>query len=460
MPTRDCTLEKSFDVICERIRDRSDVLTRLLDTLEAKEVYEELFPETRRGAAPGLPGGGKAAKTATVAGFVTAIAEKTFRKERTVFLDVEIALGLSPDTCTRLRRTPIATQTTTLKALSKLPPEQQHDAIDVYEKRKAAKGEVEGESALKLSLRPPKAPEPPAIVTELDEPLPIGGEPLDASLLGSIVRFRVAGGRLHAKVLGPDQALPAYRWPSKPESTPTTTGNWTMALHHAASLLAPEARAMVDVGPVEVVAPTYCKACGESRFLVERRALRDTYLAEGRDPPFGWMIEGRSRILQPRLGIADPPILSTRRDAAGTTLATVEEGGERKEHRLFPRRGWPEVITTGACSRCSRPSKPVLTRDLAVPRHRVTVSVATPGRAPLSIAATIWPSEHAAGSSYGPGLDTPVLLFEVEGEQWERFYVRGGGAPVFYSLSALAVLAKSLFADVVGRAREETLRLA
>jgi hypothetical protein len=172
------------------------------------------------------------------------------------------------------------------------------------------------------------------------------------------------------------------------------------------------------------------------------------------------LIEGRSRILQPRLGIADPPIISTRRDAAGTTLATVEEDGGPKEHRLFPRRGWPEVITTGACTRCSRPSKPVLTRDLAAPRHRVTVTVAGPGRAPLRIVATIWPSEHAAGTSYGPGLDTPVLLFEVEGEQWETFYVRGGGAPVFYSLSALALLAKSLLADVVLRANDATLKLA
>jgi hypothetical protein len=53
-----------------------------------------------------------------------------------------------------------------------------------------------------------------------------------------------------------------------------------------------------------------------------------------------------------------------------------------------------------------------------------------------------------------------VLLFEVEGEQWETFYVRGGGAPVFYSLSALAMLAKSLFADVVLRANDATLKLA
>jgi hypothetical protein len=173
------------------------------------------------------------------------------------------------------------------------------------------------------------------------------------------------------------------------------------------------------------------------------------------------LIEGRSRILQPRLGIADPPIISTRRDEAGTTWAKVEEdGGRRSEHRLFPRRGWPEVIKIGACTRCSRPSKPTLTRDLAAPRHRVTVTVGSSGRESLRIVATIWPSAHAAGTSYGPGLDTPVLLFEVEGEQWETFYVRGGGAPVFYSLSALAMLAKSLFADVVLRANDATLKLA
>lgn len=387
-------------------------------------------------------------------GFVAHLAEKTGVSQSTLFRDLRIAVGLTKDSSDRLRGSPIATQTTTLEGLSALSAEKQKEAVDIYTRRKATKGEAQAEKALKIALKPPAPPEPPLIVRKFDEPMPIDGGPLETSLLGSIVRFQVVGGCLHAEVLGPDLSLAGYRWPLDAQGAPTTTGNWMAALHHARTTMMEAAQAAIEIGPVEVVPPTYCPTCGESVFWVQRRFLQDKYLAEGRDPPFGWKIEGPSGA--PKLTPSD---IARRQVEHDTVRVSVDRDGKVWEYRLLPRRGWPMVVTTGACARCSPSAEPSLARDLAASRHQVIVTVKGTGPAALAIRATVWPSARAAGVGFDPTQKGAVIVFEIEGEQWDVFEMKGGGDAVFSSLAALDLIARLLFEDVYRRATDATVKL-
>ena len=59
------------------IRNDLSVLERGDQLLERKRIYEELYPETKRGGLPGAPGGGKQAKSEIISSFAEDTADKT-----------------------------------------------------------------------------------------------------------------------------------------------------------------------------------------------------------------------------------------------------------------------------------------------------------------------------------------------------------------------------------------------
>ncbi len=400
-----------FDALCKRIRARADKLARMLDVLAAKEVYEEMHPETRHGGAPGIAGGGKRAKGATVAGFAKAIAEKAKRSSRAVFLDAQIAAGLTVESRERLRGTPIAMQTTMLRDLSMLPDDRQEEITSVYAKRVKTKGEAAAEATFRRLVRPPSKPAlRPQLVTEFDELMPLGGTPLETSLLGSIVSFEVQNGRLRAKVLRSDSEAPEYRWPQYPNATPTTTANWSTAIRQAVSLMSSEARALIRVGQVEVPAPKFCESCGEGTFYVTRTDVRERYQAP------------------------DGP-------------------------RLSSTHHWPYVVELGDCRRCHPRSGHQLSRDLSVPRHQLGIELGEAERDPQRVVATLWRDAAEAGLSFRHG-DGHVITFEVGGETWRTFWFPGAGDPFFSSLGGLLEDARWVLRDVYRLATTKAVRLA
>lgn len=409
VPRKD-DLQARFEALCKRIQARSDKLARMLDVLAAKNIYEEMFPESRRGGAPGAPGGGKT-KTATVAGFAVAIAEKTRRSARAVFLDAQIADGLTIESRERLRGTPIAMQTTILRDLSMLPDDRQAEVTNIYLKRAKAKGDVAAEATFKRLVRPPtKAAPRPQVVTEFDEVMPLGGTPLEASLLGSVVAFTIEGGRLHAKVLRADAESIEYRWPTKPNDVPTTTANWSTAIRHAVTLMPDEARALMRVGQVEAPPPKFCESCGEGVFYISQVDVRERYQAP------------------------DGP-------------------------RLSPTHHWPHVVSVEQCRRCHPRSGHHLSRDLSALRHQLVIEVEDGDRAPLRVTTTLWNDAAEAGLSFRRG-DGHVITFEVGDEKWKTWWFKGAGDPYFASLGSVLDDARSVLRDVYRLVTTASVRLA
>jgi hypothetical protein len=191
------SLDEMFFATCARIRALSNVITRAEETYAAKLVYQEIHPETRLGAAPVKRGGGKIANAATVAAFAVAIARETNRSPRAVRLDVEIVTHLGADAATRLRDTPIASQTTVLHAIAKLPEEIQAEVTTAYVVARDAEGDETGEKVLKAALssaRPPRTPRSP-VAPLLDRArlrVPIG-ETRDVAYGGRLLRIGVTG---------------------------------------------------------------------------------------------------------------------------------------------------------------------------------------------------------------------------------------------------------------------------
>jgi hypothetical protein len=191
------SLDEMFRSTCARIRELSNVLARAEETFAAKLLYEEIHPETRQGGAAGKAGGGKIAKTATVATFVDAIARETFRSPRAVRLDVEIVTHLGADAATRLRDTPIASQTTVLHAIASLPENLQAEVTTSYVVARDAEGDEAGDRVLKAALssaRPPRTPRSP-VAPLLDRArlrVPIG-ETRDVAYGGRLLRIGVTG---------------------------------------------------------------------------------------------------------------------------------------------------------------------------------------------------------------------------------------------------------------------------
>lgn len=138
--------------LCLRIRTTLSGLARADQMAEAKSLYEAVYPEAKQGGAAGKAGGGKAAKDATVAGFVRYMSRETGLAPRTIAYDVEIAKGILPEVKEKLAGTPLANATRDLIAISKLSKPQQ---------KAISKKVVEGVAVARKQLKE-WAPEPKA----------------------------------------------------------------------------------------------------------------------------------------------------------------------------------------------------------------------------------------------------------------------------------------------------------
>jgi ParB family chromosome partitioning protein len=103
-----------------------------------KQIYEAIHPETKRGGAPGKPGGGKKAKDDNMSSFAADTAAKTGSTSRTVQRDVALANSIPDDVAEKIANTPVADNKAELKALGKLPEAQQRDVAE-----RLASGEID-----------------------------------------------------------------------------------------------------------------------------------------------------------------------------------------------------------------------------------------------------------------------------------------------------------------------------
>lgn len=109
------------------IRNELTVLERAEHLAKRKEIYEELWPETRHGGAPGKAGGGKEAKGTDSVSFVQDTAAKTHRGTTTVKEELQIAKVLGP-ILDQLRGTPVEDRKADLLKLARMG-EVERDAV-------------------------------------------------------------------------------------------------------------------------------------------------------------------------------------------------------------------------------------------------------------------------------------------------------------------------------------------
>lgn len=109
------------------IRNEGSAAERALWLKERKEVYEGLYPETKRG------GDRKSEVFQTAPGavcFVKDTAEKTGQSERKVFEDLQIAENISSEVMEKVLDTELADRKKDLIRLSRMEPEQQEQIVD------------------------------------------------------------------------------------------------------------------------------------------------------------------------------------------------------------------------------------------------------------------------------------------------------------------------------------------
>lgn len=95
-------------------RKELTVLERSESLARAKELHEVLYPETRQGAAPGRPGGGKSPKPPGPGAFVEEASKKQGRGKSTISEEVQIG-NLSQEVRDLLRHTAVANNKGELK---------------------------------------------------------------------------------------------------------------------------------------------------------------------------------------------------------------------------------------------------------------------------------------------------------------------------------------------------------
>jgi len=109
------------------IRNEGSVAERALWLKKRKEVYEGLYPETKRG------GDRKSEVFQTAPGavcFVKDTAEKTGQSERKVFEDLQIAENISSEVMEKVLDTELADRKKDLLMLARMEPEQQEQIVD------------------------------------------------------------------------------------------------------------------------------------------------------------------------------------------------------------------------------------------------------------------------------------------------------------------------------------------
>lgn len=111
------------------IRNEGSALERGEWLLERKAIYEELYPDTRRGVAGALSKHGLTTPESGVA-FTTDTANKTGKSKSTIKEEIQIARDISPEVKDKIRDTDLADRKTDLLRLARMEPEQQARVVD------------------------------------------------------------------------------------------------------------------------------------------------------------------------------------------------------------------------------------------------------------------------------------------------------------------------------------------
>lgn len=130
-----------FEEVMENL-GRQDLiaLDRCHHLYDLKQVYERLFPEAKNGGNEKVAKGREATRVQTldsgadkqeILGFAKATAEAIGLSKQAIHLAVNIWVGLSPASRTRLVGTDIASKQTELKALADLKPARQGMVLDL-----------------------------------------------------------------------------------------------------------------------------------------------------------------------------------------------------------------------------------------------------------------------------------------------------------------------------------------
>lgn len=114
------------------IRNEGSAAERSLWLKDRKEIYESLFPGTKRGVAGAIAKHNPASADSAVACFVKDTSDKTGHSERTVFEDLQIAENIPSDVMNKVLETDLADRKTDLIRLSRMNPEQQSQIVDKF----------------------------------------------------------------------------------------------------------------------------------------------------------------------------------------------------------------------------------------------------------------------------------------------------------------------------------------
>lgn len=112
-------------------RQELTVLERAEQLARRKNIYEEVYPQTKRGIAGAASRwGNDATADSAVASFNKDTAAKTGMSERAVYVETQIANAIAPDVKEALRETPLANQKTELLKIAQMKPEQQRAVVE------------------------------------------------------------------------------------------------------------------------------------------------------------------------------------------------------------------------------------------------------------------------------------------------------------------------------------------
>lgn len=116
-------------------RQELTVLERAEQLARRKNIYEEVYPQTKRGIAQSLGMNSRLNHNVTAESAVTFnkdTAVKTGMSERAVYAEIQIANAIAPDVKEALRETDIADRKTDLLRIAQMPTDEQRKFVESY----------------------------------------------------------------------------------------------------------------------------------------------------------------------------------------------------------------------------------------------------------------------------------------------------------------------------------------
>lgn len=117
------------------IRNELNVLERSNQLLRRKEIYEELYPESKEGISQSISMNKKLGNNVSADSALTFskdVENKTGRKERTVQEEIQIAKKVIPEVKEAIKNTELSNRKTDLLEISRMEPEEQKKVVNKF----------------------------------------------------------------------------------------------------------------------------------------------------------------------------------------------------------------------------------------------------------------------------------------------------------------------------------------